>query len=289
MTDPLRIIRDHGGLAATHELYAAGLNRYSLAAAVRGRRIRRVRQGWFCAPGTDRALLAAARVGGRATCRTALTLSGVWTASDTRLHVAVPAHAVRLRSATSPLLRRSDGHGAGVVVHWGDPPSGGRLIVPPARALAHLARCGTADEVAAAADSILRRDPAARSELRALATTLAGRLRDAVMSADGVCESGIETAVWRWLRRERIDVRRQVHIDTVGRVDFVIGRRLVVEVDGESYHTDPVRFEADRRRDARLSTLGYRVLRFSYHQVMDRPDEVHDAIRAAITRGDADE
>jgi very-short-patch-repair endonuclease len=73
------------------------------------------------------------------------------------------------------------------------------------------------------------------------------------------------------------------------RVDFVIGRRLIVETDGETYHSDPIRFEADRRRDARLSVLGYRVLRFSYNQVRTRLTEVEAAILAAIARGDADE
>ncbi len=52
------------------------------------------------------------------------------------------------------------------------------------------------------------------------------------------------------------------------RVDLMIGERLIVEVDGREHHSDPVAFERDRVRDARLSALGYRVLRFSCNQVM---------------------
>ena len=79
---------------------------------------------------------------------------------------------------------------------------------------------------------------------------------------------------------------RQFRIAGVGRVDFVFGDRLVIEVDGREFHASPDQFESDRRRDAVLSALGYRVLRFSYRQVMDRWDEVELAVRAAIARGD---
>ena len=66
----------------------------------------------------------------------------------------------------------------------------------------------------------------------------------------------------------------------------MIGKCLVSELDGYAYHSDPETFEADRRRDARLSALGYRVLRFSYKQVMHRWSEVRAAVVAAIARGD---
>ncbi len=83
-----------------------------------------------------------------------------------------------------------------------------------------------------------------------------------------------------------LSIERQVHIPGVGRVDFLIGTRLVVEVDGFSYHSNPAQFEADRRRDALLSQLGYRVLRFSYLQVMESWKDVETAVLAAVFRGD---
>ncbi len=44
--------------------------------------------------------------------------------------------------------------------------------------------------------------------------------------------------------------------------------------------------ESDRRRDAIASALGYRVLRFSYWQVVERWAEVEAAVWAAVSRGD---
>ena len=69
-------------------------------------------------------------------------------------------------------------------------------------------------------------------------------------------------------------------------MDFVIGDRLVLEVDGAEFHTTREAFEEDRRRDAALRTAGYRVLRFSYAQVSERWNEVERAITAAIGDGD---
>jgi very-short-patch-repair endonuclease len=45
--------------------------------------------------------------------------------------------------------------------------------------------------------------------------------------------------------------------------------RLVVEVDGYAFHSSPRMFEGDRRRDARLSALGLRVMRVTWRQVVN--------------------
>lgn len=106
----------------------------------------------------------------------------------------------------------------------------------------------------------------------------------ALLRADGVCESGTETLFW--LRMRHPSPRRQIQIAGVGRVDFLFGTRLVIEIDGAEFHADVDHFEADRRRDALLSTLGFRVLRFSYRQVMFDWPAVERAVRAALERGD---
>lgn len=52
---------------------------------------------------------------------------------------------------------------------------------------------------------------------------------------------------------------------------------LIAEVDGRDVHTTRRAFESDRRRDQRLVTLGYRVIRFTWRQV------VHDRRHVAGT------
>ncbi|MFD3443187.1 endonuclease domain-containing protein [Microbacteriaceae bacterium 4G12] len=58
-----------------------------------------------------------------------------------------------------------------------------------------------------------------------------------------------------------------------------------MELDGSEHHTGPDAFEADRRRDAALNALGYRVLRFSYRQVTQDWATVETTILRLIARG----
>jgi predicted transcriptional regulator of viral defense system len=60
--------------------------------------------------------------------------------------------------------------------------------------------------------------------------------------------------------------------------------RLIVEVDGRDVHTTRRAFERDRRRDQRLATLGYRVIRFTWRQVTREPAYV-TATLVALLRG----
>lgn len=277
-----RLIDRLGGLAATHELYSAGFTRSQLVVLLRERRIRRVRQGWYARPGLHPDLLQAARVGGRLTCASALELHGVWSPPHTRLHVAVPPNACQLRSPRSA-TQRLDRHD--VRVHWHRHECASRLIVTAVDALLDLAECAPPEMMRACADSAIRQRPHLRATIASALPALPAAHRHALLRADAICESGIESLFHERMRRMP-HLRRQVPIAPVGRVDFVIGERLVVEVDGFEYHSDREQFESDRRRDAVLSSMGYRVLRFSYRQVIDRWDEVEAAVWAAVARGD---
>jgi very-short-patch-repair endonuclease len=48
----------------------------------------------------------------------------------------------------------------------------------------------------------------------------------------------------------------------------------VVEVDGFAFHSTRQAFERDRVRDAALQTAGYRVIRFTWRQIVDEPHAV---------------
>ena len=60
--------------------------------------------------------------------------------------------------------------------------------------------------------------------------------------------------------------------------------RVVVETDGWAAHGHRTAFERDRAKDADLTSQGYAVLRFTWRQIIDRPDVVAARIAAALAR-----
>jgi very-short-patch-repair endonuclease len=78
----------------------------------------------------------------------------------------------------------------------------------------------------------------------------------------------------------------QVGIPGVGRVDLLIGDRLVLEVDGRAFHSSTPDFARDRERDLTLAGLGFRVLRLSYGQVVADWPASEAAIRAVVDAGE---
>ena len=58
-------------------------------------------------------------------------------------------------------------------------------------------------------------------------------------------------------------------------VDFLWrDARLVVEVDGYAFHADAVAFEKDRQRDLALTSIGLRVVRITWKQLVQEPEAV---------------
>jgi hypothetical protein len=69
----------------------------------------------------------------------------------------------------------------------------------------------------------------------------------------------------------------------VGIVDLLFeDAKLVVELDGEAYHSNAQAFQRDRSRQNRLVALGYRPLRFTWHDLVHEPHRVVAEIRAQI-------
>jgi hypothetical protein len=62
-------------------------------------------------------------------------------------------------------------------------------------------------------------------------------------------------------------------------VDFYFPtNHLVVETDGWETHRTKAAFKSDRRKDAALTAAGYRVMRFTYDDVVYEPDTVIDRL-----------
>ncbi|HWI22616.1 MAG TPA: DUF559 domain-containing protein [Baekduia sp.] len=78
-----------------------------------------------------------------------------------------------------------------------------------------------------------------------------------------------------------------VYIEGI-KVDFVWrAKRLVVETDGDRFHSTVITRRNDRQRDRILQLAGYRVLRFDYNDVTKMPAGVATQVRSAfeIRRG----
>lgn len=275
------LIDRHGGVIATHELRAVGVGRWQISRLVESGVIRRVRTGWYSTPLIARAAAQAVGVGGVLTCADALGSAGVWVARDGALHVRVPINAARLRVPSDRHRRLSDHPTEGVRVHWTThAPTANRLVAGPIEALTDLRSCAPRELYLAAVDSMLHLAPHLFDELARAGHPVG------IDGIDGVCESGTETLFWLRMSRHGLRIRRQVPVSGVRRADFLLGERLIVEVDGREFHDTESTFEADRRNDAELSRRGYRVLRFSYRQVMEDWPAVEAAVLAAVFRGD---
>jgi hypothetical protein len=71
---------------------------------------------------------------------------------------------------------------------------------------------------------------------------------------------------------------------TNGRVDLAyLEQRLVVEADSRRWHMLAAAFLEDRERDNRAQLAGWRVLRFTWWDIEQRPDYVASMIRAALS------
>ena len=68
-------------------------------------------------------------------------------------------------------------------------------------------------------------------------------------------------------------------------VDFLWpAARLVAETDGAAAHLTAAAFERDRRRDAALQVAGFRVVRFTWHQLTGNPQEVAATLSVLVRR-----
>lgn len=111
-----------------------------------------------------------------------------------------------------------------------------------------------------------------------LRRTCGAGARAAIDLAGQDSESGLESLLrWR-LRDAGITMRAQVEITGVGRVDFLLGDRLILEADGAEHHAAAGARHRDLLRDANAAAWGYVTLRFDYAMI------VHDwpTVRAAV-------
>jgi very-short-patch-repair endonuclease len=272
--DPALVAARAGGIIRTRELRSAGCTAAQLARAVQRGDLQRLRIGWLGLPELPPDVVAAHRLGGRPACASIASVHGLWMLSDAGLHLEVPRH-----TGLAAARERQ----AGVTVHWaGSEPLQPRHGQPLHEALAVMASCRPALEVLCAVDSALNRRLVSLTQLRLRPGERWHRILDRV---DPAAESGVETIFRIRAQAAGYRLRTQVPVPG-GRVDFVLGERLVVETDGSEFHSGHERFLHDRERDAWLAALGYYVVRLTYGQVVHRWHEVESLLRLLHARGE---
>lgn len=253
--DAVAAVRAVGGIAAASELLSRGVSQDRIDRAVRSRLILRIRRGWFALPDADPLHVCAVAAGGSLSCVSLLHKLGVWLMPYDDCHVRVDPrhHAVT---------------GAGIRVHWlagAEAPHAG--LDTAVSALDVAIRCLSFEAAVVAVDSALNKHLVTLPYLRESFEDRP-RHRRVLDWADGSSDSGIETLIRVRLRARGVRCRTQVPIAGVGRVDLIVGDRLIVEADGREHHESALAFSADRRRDLIAHARGYLAVRLSYRQVI---------------------
>lgn len=258
------------------ELRASGVGRRRLAALVSNGRLLRVRRGFYARPEACTDVLTATRHGGELACTTAARHLGLWVLeSSDRVHVALGGHGHAYQH-----------DGCRCIEHWDDaallPEQAGSAIVP--RLLRQIWRCRGIEDFFVALESALRQGRITRAGVAWLRASCGGEAGEAIAFARRDADSGLES-LFRWrLRGRGIRIRTQVTITSVGRVDFLIGERLIVEIDGTGNHDGASNRHRDLVRDAQAAAWGYVTLRFDYAQVVHDWDAVLSAVLAHLDR-----
>jgi very-short-patch-repair endonuclease len=74
-------------------------------------------------------------------------------------------------------------------------------------------------------------------------------------------------------------------VSGVGVLDFAFpDLRLAIEVDGRAWHSSSERFQSDRLRQNALVAAGWTILRFTWDDIVNRPDDAVATIRATLDR-----
>lgn len=216
-------------------------------------------------------MLAALAAGGVLSCASAAQSHGLeLLTAPAKPHVTIPR-------SHRPLYSR------GAMVHRRDVPSLDG-VTTLARTAADCARCLPFLDGVVVVDAVLSRG-IGRDQVLAEARGRGARaVRDVVARATTGAGSSGETVARVALLDAGLTVEPQVFVAGVGWVDLLVEGRVVVEIDGYRYHSDPIQFARDRQRDAALVAMGYVVLRFTWADAVHRPEYVVRSVLAALGR-----
>lgn len=263
--------RGHG-VVRYSQIIESGITQSKFRRHVRDGLLRRVRHGWYASHLADADVVAAVSRGGVLSCVSALAKYGIW----------IPPRLNDRPHMRCTPERLNNGRPTGFCMPYGRAESAVWAVDELPAAVRHALRCLDHEALVVVCDSILNLGLLDHDDLLREAESAPQSVRRLLQRCDRA-ESGIETMTRLRLARRRIKAVPQVEITGVGRVDFLIGDRLIVEVDGAEFHRD--RFEQDHARDLVAKRVGYEVVRFTYRQVIGQWPECEATIVAMVRRG----
>lgn len=272
-----------GGVVRRAHLVHRGYSSRDIARLAERGLLRRLRHGWYAGTNPDPDTVAVVRSGGVMTCVSALARWGVWV-PDSYLNTELRIHARRTEYRDGKLLP----------LEWPVTICGGverdARACPQAvdsldDALLTAAKCQSLQTLVVLIESLLNLKLRTRRQLLLLLKEWNAKGVEALQISGDNSQSGTESVIRLALRRWRIQFRQQVQIG-IFRVDFLIGRRLILEIDSRLFHDSHDAYERDRARDRLLAAMGYHVIRLTYHQVMHELDPVMRDILTILRRGE---
>jgi very-short-patch-repair endonuclease len=263
------------------EVRRSGMSRTAVREAVTSGALVRLRHGVYADAGCCAVVRDAATHGGAIACITAARHLGLWVlSSSTATHVTVGGHGHRHLHDDCRCTE-----------HWDEPPrddgSVRGLFTPlmVRSVLRQILACCGAEEFFVALESALHQEVLDAADLDWLRAHCPRAATEAIELARSDADSGLESLLrWR-LRRFGLPIRTQLSLISVGRVDLLIGDRLIVEADGVENHDGESHRHKDLVRDANAAMWGYVTLRFDYALIVHDWDAVERAILASVARG----
>lgn len=263
---------DHG-IVARQDLLAAGMSRRQFDQAQAEGRLTRLTRSLFATTDAPDGVVSAVRARGALTCVSALRLHGVWTlTSDGPHHIrrtdkcrraGVVAGTVECRSTLTHRRVPVDSLDAALMA----------VVINHSR-----------EEAVVALDCVLHLRLRDRAYLENLFATAPADRLPLLRAASGLVESPMESLLRFGLWGRQVKVKPQTYIPGIGRVDFLIGERLIVEVDSVAHHADLAAFHKDRERDRIATELGYTPLRFTSWEVQHALPRVLSTILRFVQR-----
>jgi very-short-patch-repair endonuclease len=279
MADVVEMLRRCAGSATFAQLRLSHSGR-AIRAALTDGRIERVAKGMYALPPATDPLAAARAQGGLVSHQSAALLHGFEVLDQPELpHVTIPRGQHRRNTRLDCEL------------HWSNDVPAANGITTKLRTVVDCIRVLPFDAGLVVADSALRSGAIRPEEMLAAAAKVHGPGRGAARRVAEVADGRAESALESVLRSILIEAGVEGFVPQVvvrhgrfsARIDLADPlRRIALEADGFAHHGTRAALTRDCRRHSNLTLLGWRLIRYSWEDVMFDRDWILESVERAI-------